>query len=355
MQLLTTDPATYAVPNGRSDLRDSYRRSLMRMIFAATAVVLAVFAVLQILHGNIYLALVEVIGVVALTTGALRIKKLRNLRLWSYAYLILVFSFMVLVMAVPGSSDTAFVWVSMMPVLSYLLLGRKRGFLIAVPFMSAAAIYSFIQLGSSDSARSAIELFNPILCGLVILLFIHIYETLRFEAGRQSAPLAGTDAETGLADRSSFHSTFERTVNESGRSGNSFALILIDIDNLQDITVSLGQDAGAQALRHVAQSLIQRLRSTDVIGRLDQGRFGLILRDMESDSARRLIHELRQRLADNKIRRGGETIRLTVTLGPAIWPHDAQTATALYQSAHRRLHADKYSGRDNAAVAADHS
>lgn len=318
----------------------------MRMIFLVTGLVLAIFSGLQFSNGNHYLASAELIVFVLLMVGAHRISHTRNLLPWIYAYLIPAFCFMILIMVIPNASRTAFVWIFMMPVLSYLLLGRKAGFLLAAPFMLASTAYNVYQFGSLSDASSAIDLFNPIICGLVILLFIHVYESMRSEAERQLVTLAQTDALTGLPNRSSFQAAFERVINESRRAGSVFALVLLDIDHFKAVNDSLGHDAGDEALRRVAQSLTQRLRSTDVVGRLGGEEFGLILREMDVTHTVQVIEELRQRMADSDISYGQDTIRLTVTLGVALWPHDGETTTALYQTADRRLYRGKHMGRN---------
>lgn len=332
--------------SGRSGLRDPHRRILMRIILSVTAITLGLFSSLQFTAGNYWLASLEAFGCLALVVGMFRIGTSPYLHRWIIGYLIPTFSFLVLITMVPNASSTAFVWAYAMPVLSYLLLGKKAGLLLAAPFMFAIAAYRAVQFGDFEDPASLIDFLNPLVCGLVILFFIHLYETMRAEAEDELVFHAETDALTGLPNRSRFQAIYDRTLDEARRSGVQFVLALMDIDHFKSINDSLGHDAGDIALKTLAGCLVQRLRSTDFVGRLGGEEFGLILRDTDRHSAQQLVDQLRQRIAAMPITYAGEKFHLTVTFGIASWPRDSATTTGLYQSADRRMYLGKHRGRN---------
>ena len=131
-----------------SALRDAHRRALTGMMFMCTGIVLLVFGVIQIFNHNLMLSVFEFCAAAALIVSALRIEKTQRLMLWTYAYLISIFSFLIYIIVMPDASTTAFVWVFIMPVFSYLLLGRMAGFLVAAPFMAIGGIAFFCATGS---------------------------------------------------------------------------------------------------------------------------------------------------------------------------------------------------------------
>src|SRR5690606_15034604 len=96
-------------------------------IFATTIVMLSPFAILQMQAGNPIIAIAQFSGLIALVIGVFRIGSSPHLRRWILIYLLLLYSFLTAVMFLPNASDTAYVWVLMMPVLAYLLLGRWPG------------------------------------------------------------------------------------------------------------------------------------------------------------------------------------------------------------------------------------
>ena len=337
----------------KTGLRDVHRRGLIRLIFLATSVTLALFAILQFFNGNQVLALVEVLASAVLMYGAMQVVASRRFHAWVYGYLVAAFSFFLYIIVMPGASSSAFVWVFIMPILSYLLLGRVAGFFLAVPFMLAGGYVFYLQLEALDSARAMIDLLNPASCGVLILVFMHVYETRRSEAQDKLVTMAETDSLTGLSNRSSFRRALERVINECRRNHSRFALVLMDIDHFKRVNDTLGHDAGDEILRHLGQCLTARLRTTDCVGRLGGEEFGLILRDVGVADAYRLANELRERIATSPASYDGKPVTVTASFGIAYWPADAERLNELYQIADQRLYLGKTSGRNRVVPASD--
>lgn len=335
-----------SLEQSRSGLRDSHRRSLMRTLFLVTGAALVVFGFLQILNHSFVLATGEFIASGLLFYGRSRIPTSPNLESWIYAYLISGFLFALLIIVVPDVSITAFVWILMIPVLSYLLLGKKAGFRLSVPFLIAGClVYAYTQ-GAMSDVMATIDLLNLVLCAVLMLAFVHIYETRREEAEMKLFAMARSDSLTGLANRASFHSTLARTVAECARGGSEFALVIMDLDHFKLVNDTMGHDAGDLALSRVGKLLTERLRATDSVGRLGGEEFGLILRDVRPDDAFELMEELRERIATTALRYGDANIRLTASFGIAHFPDHGRSAEMLYRIADRCLYAGKQAGRN---------
>lgn len=335
-----------SLEQSRSGLRDIHRRSLMRTLFLVTGSALVVFGCLQIFNGYLWLAAGEFVASAILFLGVARINRTPHLQIWIYSYLVTGFSFALFIMLAPDASVAAFVWVLMMPVLAYLLLGKKEGFLLSAPFMVAGCVAYYFHLEFIADAGGMIDLLNMVLCAVLMLGFIHLYETRREEAEQKLFTLAQTDALTGLANRSKFQGTLSRTIAESARSGAEFALVIMDIDHFKMVNDTLGHDAGDLVLREIGQRLTERLRATDFVGRLGGEEFGLILRDVEPADAFELIEELRQRIAARDVTYGEARVRVTASFGIAQWPADGREAQALFCMADRALYSGKRAGRN---------
>ncbi len=337
--------------HSRSGLRDSHRRSLMRLLFAVTGTALVVFACLQILNGFGWVAAGELVASAVLFFGVWRLQVTDLLQQWIYGYLVLLFSFFLIIMVLPEASVSAFVWILMIPVLAYLLLGKREGMILSLPFMLTGIVIYYLHLGDVGSARVLIDLLNLVLCAVLMLTFMHVYEWRREESEQRLVDMAQTDALTGLANRSSFQSTLNRTIAECERSGTEFALVIMDIDHFKLVNDTLGHDAGDQVLQSIGKRLTERLRATDSVGRLGGEEFGLILRDVKSGVAFELIDELRQRIADRQLSYGEARIRVTASFGIAQWPEHGQSAEALFRMADRGLYTGKRAGRNCVARA----
>ncbi len=335
----------------RSGLRDSHRRSLMRLLFAVTGVALVVFACLQILNGFWWVGAGELAASALLFFGVWRLQVTPFLQQWIYAYLVLLFSFFLIIMVLPEASVSAFVWVLMIPVLAYLLLGKHEGLILSLPFMLVGAFIYYLHLGDVGSPKVLIDLLNLVLCAVLMLTFIHVYEQRREEAEQRLVQMAQTDALTGLANRSSFRATLNRTIAECERSSTEFALVIMDIDHFKVVNDTFGHDAGDRVLQSIGLRLTERLRATDSVGRLGGEEFGLILRDVKFGTAFELMDELRQRIADCQLSYGDARIRVTASFGIAQWPEHGRNAETVLRMADRGLYTGKRAGRNCVARA----
>lgn len=331
---------------GKNGLEETGKRSLMRLIFASSSLTIGFFAALQFSNGNIGLACFELAACVVLAWGAWKIVSARNVLPWIYLFLLPTFCFVLYIIVMPQASTTAFVWVYIIPLLSYLLLGRARGFLLTTPFVAAAILLYFDKYPIPSGSAALVDIFNAALCGVLIMVFVHLYETRRAAAYDQLERQAQTDALTGVASRGSFQQSLERSILEAERSGVALVLVIMDIDHFKQVNDRWGHDAGDEALKHICAGLQLRLRISDSLGRLGGEEFGLILRNTDLASAMPLVETLRQQIAANPLTYSEQSIPLSATFGLAEWPVDGQGASELYRCADRRLYRGKELGRN---------
>lgn len=328
------------------DLQDVGQRSLIRLIFATTGLTLGVFCSLQFMAGNYLFASFELVATALLLWGAWRIVRVRNLLPWIYLYLLPTFSFLLYIIVIPNASKTAFVWVYSIPVLSYLLLGRRRGSLLSLPFLLGACLLYLYTYPIGLDAEGLIDLGNAVFCGVMILVFVYLYETRRASAYQQLQHMARSDALTGVASRGSFQQSLEQSIREAQRSQAKLVLVILDVDHFKAVNDQYGHDAGDQALRFICNSLSQRLRATDTLGRLGGEEFGLLLRNTDSKGGEPLVEILREQLCRQPMLYGAQEIPLSATFGLAEWPVDGSTAEQLYRCADQRLYRGKEQGRN---------
>lgn len=329
-----------------SGLADADQRSLLRLIFIITGVTLGFFSVLQGIEGRYPIAALELAAAAVLFWAAWKIASAVNVTLWVYVYLVPLFCFLVYIVIMPGASITAFVWVYLVPILSYLLLGRRAGFILAAPFITLVTLAYLSRYGLPEGPAEWIDLGNALLCGLLVLVFVHLYEGRRAAAQRALQSMAETDALTGVANRGHFQAYLERSLKESGRTGTPFVLVILDVDLFKDVNDRWGHDAGDAALRHICDRLAERLRATDFIGRLGGEEFGIILGNTGMQDAIGLVEDLRDRIGNSFLEHENHRIALSATFGLAAWPDDGHDVSTLYRSADRRLYRGKARGRN---------
>ncbi|MGE5515234.1 MAG: putative bifunctional diguanylate cyclase/phosphodiesterase [Bacteroidota bacterium] len=172
----------------------------------------------------------------------------------------------------------------------------------------------------------------------------HYLGLLRASSGEDSRRF-GHDELTGLPDRDIFADRVAQAVLQVNRSGGSVALLLMGLDHFTTVNDALGHGAGDRLLIEVARRLRHCIRETDTAVRLEGDKFALVMTIAGTgDSvivAEKVLRTVREPFAID-----GQEVVVTFSIGIAIYPQDAGSATALVKQAENALHHAKVSGRN---------
>jgi diguanylate cyclase (GGDEF)-like protein/PAS domain S-box-containing protein len=148
--------------------------------------------------------------------------------------------------------------------------------------------------------------------------------------------MADHDVLTGLFNRRRFEAELSRRITERSRSGDAGAVLLLDLDRVKQVNDEYGHRAGDRVLVHVAEVLRERLRGTDVIGRIGGDEFAVLLREGDAVAAQVVADTLAAAIAAT-----GTTASIGIAL---LEPGDdaemvlVRADTAMYD-VKRRIHA----------------
>ncbi|MGZ7078333.1 MAG: GGDEF domain-containing protein, partial [Thermoanaerobaculia bacterium] len=144
-------------------------------------------------------------------------------------------------------------------------------------------------------------------------------------------------------------------IHRHGRSGNEFVLAMIDIDNFKRVNDSFGHPIGDEVLKGLVDELLTNARDSDVIARYGGEEFAIILPDTPSAAARDAANRLRDLVERRRfdIPQLGRTLRITVSVGVAVYPLDGLTSADLIARADAALYLAKKNGKNRVAIAAD--
>ncbi|MFG1925298.1 diguanylate cyclase domain-containing protein [Cryptosporangium sp. NPDC048952] len=148
---------------------------------------------------------------------------------------------------------------------------------------------------------------------LFLLVITRLHGTLRLlSVTLQTAETqARTDQLTGLANRRSFHSVWERTLRDG--SGPT-ALLYVDLDGFKPVNDAFGHEAGDAVLIAVADRLRDVVREGDVVARLGGDEFALILPESSDADARQVADRILVALAEPVVA-GGEEVVVGASIG----------------------------------------
>ncbi len=156
---------------------------------------------------------------------------------------------------------------------------------------------------------------------------------------------ARTDPLTGLPNRRAFNDELTRRLAEWQRKGNSFCLIMIDIDHFKRLNDQYGHPAGDSVLHEVADVLTSTLREMDMTARLGGEEFAVILPSTEVHEGHRATERARLAIASHRFHVEESKLSATVSLGLALVEgHD--DAVSLMKRADDALYAAKHGGRN---------
>ncbi len=153
---------------------------------------------------------------------------------------------------------------------------------------------------------------------------------------------ASSDSLTGLANHRHLFEVLQAEIGRSKRTGREFSVLLLDLDGLKNINDQFGHLTGDRALCRLAQIMTDCCRSIDTAARHGGDEFALLLPETPIADASIVGHRICEFLE-----REAEQPLLSVSVGIATYPADANTIGTLLYAADRALYAmkDRRTGR----------
>jgi diguanylate cyclase (GGDEF)-like protein/PAS domain S-box-containing protein len=147
---------------------------------------------------------------------------------------------------------------------------------------------------------------------------------------------ASSDSLTGLANHRHLFEVLHSEICRSKRTEREFCILLLDLDGLKEINDRFGHLAGDRALCRLAQTLTDCCRSIDTAARQGGDEFALVLPETSVAAATLVARRICDLLAKD-----AEEPALSVSVGVASYPRDANTIGTLLFAADRALYAMK--------------
>ncbi|HEX6374769.1 MAG TPA: EAL domain-containing protein [Allosphingosinicella sp.] len=167
----------------------------------------------------------------------------------------------------------------------------------------------------------------------------------RKEAAERIAHLAFHDALTGLPNRAVFADHLSRTVDKAGESAEPVAVLCIDLDGFKAVNDIYGHPAGDALLVAAAQRLRAVVRGHELVARLGGDEFAVIQAGgRQPDHAGLLAGRVLEALAE-PFAIGSDTVRISGSIGVALYPADAADPESLVKNADMALYRAKAEGR----------
>jgi len=136
------------------------------------------------------------------------------------------------------------------------------------------------QLSGPNVDQTAVNVASNLLAILSDSIDKNIEEKLEKE---KNALLATKDGLTGLPNKIGIWEAANTVVSNSQRLDQSVAIFYLDLDNFKPINDTLGHSEGDRALKKVAHTLKESVRSGDIVGRDGGDEFVVIMINQDKD------------------------------------------------------------------------
>jgi len=178
--------------------------------------------------------------------------------------------------------------------------------------------------------------------------YLWLFEDITRE--RQTAEqliyLAERDALTGLYNRHRFNEELARMIADAQRNSSRVALLFFDLDDFKYINDTFGHRAGDAMLIRVAGEVAGQVRRNELFSRLGGDEFGILVPDISDDMLRVLAERITRSIATVRFQFEGENLRVTTSLGIAVYPDHADNPEDLIGRADMAMYLAKEAGKN---------
>lgn len=264
------------------------RRSILRVLLLITIFSALFFSAFNWVNGLKLFAVLE-LSVACLWGGIFSISKTTpNVRRWSLVYLITFLSLVLIGIWISKFQSGLYAWIFIFPILSYLLLGSRLGFVLTAVSVSLGLGSLGWRVWLQDTDLHWIVLGNFGLCALAIWAMAHVYEFKRATIVERLHEMATRDPLTGLLNRRTMVETLHYVLYRAKRRLEPVTFVYIDIDNFKLINDTEGHTCGDHILLNVAHAIRGGIRLEDYAFRPGGDEFCVIFTNCTESQARNI-------------------------------------------------------------------
>jgi diguanylate cyclase (GGDEF)-like protein len=155
------------------------------------------------------------------------------------------------------------------------------------------------------------------------------------------------DPLTGLYNRRYLEESIEHELMRANRREQNFSVLMLDMDHFKRFNDNFGHDAGDYVLKHLGKLLINSIRGEDIACRMGGEELAILLPDTSNTASLHVANKLCDTVREMHLSFNGRTLgTLTLSIGAATFPSDAQDSTSLLKLADTALYQAKENGRD---------
>lgn len=224
----------------------------------------------------------------------------------------------------------------------------KTGSFISAPLKVDNRVIGVINLADKATGSVFTEEDLDLLTIVVAYATVAIERSAYHKKTEELRKISITDALTGLLNRRYFQERLIEEVERSRRHLLPLSLMIIDVDDFKNINDTFGHPEGDEILRILAHSIRHYIRAIDVAARYGGEEFTIILPQTSKQDAAVIAERICRGIEQNgcfqdRFKGRGN---LTVSIGLATYPDDAESIEDLVRHSDEALYAAKSRGKN---------
>lgn len=222
---------------------------------------------------------------------------------------------------------------------------------LAVTFLMRA--YAGFVEGRTTLDRSLLQFLGLIfMYGYAVAGGMGFLLLMKEEDDRRLRKAATTDFLTGILNRGAFFDAARLALEAATRERRAVSLLLIDVDHFKRVNDTYGHPVGDLVLQGLTGAIAERVRTTDIFGRLGGEEFAVLLVGAQSTPEALAVAE-RLRLSARELKiEGGPENGCSISIGCAVQgPNALGGLDRLMHRCDEALYAAKRNGRDRVILA----
>jgi diguanylate cyclase (GGDEF)-like protein/putative nucleotidyltransferase with HDIG domain len=153
-----------------------------------------------------------------------------------------------------------------------------------------------------------------------------------------------TDPLTGLPNARCLALRFEEEAARARRTGRSFQVVMLDLDDFKLVNDTFGHKVGDKMLREMAGIIQGQLREYDFLARYAGDEFVAVVQELAGSQVEELSHRIEQAVTGFTLEvRGRRHARVGISIGTATFGNDGQSLDQLLVAADQAMYRTKSS------------
>ncbi|MFK8013104.1 MAG: GGDEF domain-containing protein [Marinicellaceae bacterium] len=326
---------------------DRYKKVVLMSLLKLTSIAGIIFPIINFQRGLYLFSLIETITIaitISMYFGVKSTKNQNKIDKYAMAYTVLFFSVMMLAFSTKGISNSMFIWAFTIPMISYLLLGIRKGFLVTLIFYLISIILLFQKFNHYE--LTLITKANIFITAIGFWVMSHIYEKANFLTKQKLNQMAIYDKLTGLHNRTMLNQIFLKHVDDARIKNQKICLIAFDLDLFKDINDNHGHIFGDEVLIEFSKILKSNVPENGSAFRLGGEEFAVVYPCQSKKNAIELAEKIRQLTENIQLKNESKLIGVTVSAGVAIDKPKNVSFTNILKLSDNRLYQAKALGRN---------